>query len=97
MTEISMDAVYVEHALQRLRPSIDDTYRALRNPPEVDGGIAGNMVALISSAGAEVSQVVADSYVALLALALETVSDFRATEDSVTRDLLDYATEIEES
>lgn len=97
MSDITLDGDQLKELFAGLQPSIDDVYNSLKNIPNVNGGIAANMVALIASAGAEASQVVADSYVALMALALETVNEFEATEESVTQDLIDFKNHIEQS
>lgn len=97
MSDIALDPVQLRELFAGLQPSIDDVYNSLRDIPYVNGGIASNMIALIASAGAEASQVVADSRVALMALVLETISDFEATEESVTQELNDFKNDIEQS
>ena len=55
------------------------------------------MIAMITSAGAEVSQVVPDSYLALMALAREVVKDFAANDEDAAQLLRGYEAEIEHS
>ena len=97
MSEISIDGEKIDEFAADLQPMIDGVYASLRNVPSVDGGIASNMIALITSAGAEASQTVADSYLALMALAREVVTDFAATEESAAGEFRAYESEIENS
>ena len=97
MSEISIDGTQIEHLSSELAPYVDDVYGALKGIPSVDGGGASNMIAMITSAGAEASQVVPDSYLALMALAREVVKDFAANDEDAAQQLRGYEAEIEHS
>jgi len=97
MSEISIDGTQILHLSNELEPYVDDVYGALKNIPSVDGGIASNMIAIITSVGAEASQVVPDSYLALMALAREVVKDFAANDEDAAQALRSYEAEIEQS
>ncbi|WP_061962653.1 hypothetical protein [Demequina aurantiaca] len=97
MSEISIDGARIQSLAEDLQPSIDDVYESLGGTPGVDGGIAANMIALITSAAAEGAQTVPDSYLALMALVKEAVTDFTATEESAAQALRDYESQIEDS
>lgn len=97
MSEISIDGTQIEHLASELAPYCDDVYGALKGIPSVDGGCASNMIAMITSAVAEASQVVPDSYLALMALAREVVQDFAANDEEAAKQLRGYEAEMERS